>query len=63
VNLKVFSPWLQLVCCNVQSANRAGIEAFDADKNRTTMYDLIFIGIMAVFFIVGGLYVRVCEKL
>jgi len=27
------------------------------------MTDLIFIGVVVVFFLVGGLYVRLCEKM
>lgn len=30
---------------------------------RLTMNDLIYIGITVLFFLVGGLYVRGCEKL
>jgi hypothetical protein len=32
-------------------------------KENTTMPDLIFIGVIVVFFIVAGLYAAFCEKL
>ncbi len=30
---------------------------------RTVMSDLLFVGIVILFFIISGLYVRFCEKL
>jgi len=49
-------------CC-VRQAGRPEIEGFDADQKRTFMYDLIFIAVIALFFIASGLYARWCEKL
>jgi hypothetical protein len=32
-------------------------------NHRKIMTDLIFIGVIVLFFVVGGLYVRACEKM
>jgi len=32
-------------------------------NRRKIMTDLIFIGVIVLFFVVGGLYVRACEKM
>jgi hypothetical protein len=35
----------------------------DVTQCEKLMMDLIYIGITVLFFVVGGLYVRLCEKL
>ncbi len=35
----------------------------DATESETCMTDLIYIGVIVLFFVVSGLYVRFCEKL
>jgi hypothetical protein len=35
-------------------------------RNRTgmeTMMDLIYVGVVVLFFVIGGLYAHVCEKM
>jgi hypothetical protein len=41
----------------------AGDSALLCLAGRTIMSDLLFVGIVIVFFIISGLYVRFCEKL
>jgi len=35
----------------------------DLTECKTRMTDLIYIGVTVLFFVVSGLYVRLCEKL
>jgi hypothetical protein len=49
--------------CHIRQAVRPKIENVNSDQNRSSMYDLIFIGVVVVFFIVSAFYVRFCEKL
>jgi len=36
---------------------------FNVTERETGMTDLIYIGVTVLFFVVSGLYVRLCEKL
>jgi hypothetical protein len=39
------------------------LRSFPLERREVAMPDLIFIGILVVFFLISGLYVRFCEKL
>jgi hypothetical protein len=48
--------------CAVAAWSSARME-LDVTQDEKPMTDLIYIGITVLFFVVGGLYVRFCEKL
>ena len=52
-----------LTACNRFHHEGMGWEHDDESKRRVYMNDLIFVGTIIAFFVIGGLYVHLCGKL